>query len=79
LKTSENQGQDLREQIERLPAVIEAQLISREQALSELQEQSGLGDALKELPENPLPPVISVTPQQIDRAGLEALRQQLAE
>ncbi|EOG5638471.1 cell division protein FtsX, partial [Pseudomonas aeruginosa] len=42
LKTSENQGQDLREQIERLPDVIEAQLISREQALSELQEQSGL-------------------------------------
>ncbi|MGV8582477.1 cell division protein FtsX, partial [Pseudomonas aeruginosa] len=27
----------------------------------------------------PLPPVISVTPKQIDRAGLEALRQQLAE
>ncbi|HID7908709.1 TPA: permease-like cell division protein FtsX [Pseudomonas aeruginosa] len=79
LKTSENQGQDLREQIERLPDVIEAQLISREQALSELQEQSGLGEALKELPENPLPPVISVTPKQIDRAGLEALRQQLAE
>ncbi|MGV8248359.1 cell division protein FtsX, partial [Pseudomonas aeruginosa] len=70
---------DLREQIERLPDVIEAQLISREQALSELQEQSGLGEALKELPENPLPPVISVTPKQIDRAGLEALRQQLAE
>ena len=51
-------------------------MISREQALSELQEQSGLGEALKELPENPLPPVISVTPKQIDRAGLEALRQQ---
>lgn len=50
--------------------MIEAQLISREQALSELQEQSGLGEALKELPENPLPPVISVTPKQIDRAGL---------
>ncbi len=49
LKTSENQGQDLREQIERLPDVIEAQLISREQALSELQEQSGLGEALKEV------------------------------
>ena len=44
-----------------------------------MQEQSGLGEALKELPENPLPPVISVTPKQIDRAGLEALRQQLAE
>ncbi|MFT0696792.1 permease-like cell division protein FtsX, partial [Acinetobacter bereziniae] len=41
--------QSLREQIERLPDVIEAQLISREQALSELQEQSGLGEALKEL------------------------------
>lgn len=79
LKTDESQGQDLREQIERMPDVIEAQLISREDALKELQEQSGLGEALKELPENPLPAVISVTPKQVDRNQLDALRQRLAE
>ena len=62
-----------------MPDVIEAQLISREDALKELQEQSGLGEALKELPENPLPAVISVTPKQVDRNQLDALRQRLAE
>ncbi|WP_313465796.1 permease-like cell division protein FtsX [Pseudomonas nitroreducens] len=79
LKASEAQGQDLREQIEKMPDVIEAQLISRDDALKELQEQSGLGEALKELPDNPLPAVISVTPKQIDKAQLDALRQRLSE
>ncbi len=79
LKASETQGQDLREQIEKMPDVIEAQLISRDDALKELQEQSGLGEALKELPDNPLPAVISVTPKQIDKAQLDALRQRLSE
>lgn len=79
IKASENQGQELREQIERMPDVIEAQLISRDDALKELQEQSGLGEALKELPDNPLPAVISVTPKQIDKNQLDALRQRLSE
>lgn len=79
LKASETQGQELREQIEKMPDVIEAQLISRDDALKELQEQSGLGEALKELPDNPLPAVISVTPKQIDKAQLDALRQRLSE
>jgi cell division transport system permease protein len=54
-------------------------LISREQALEEFQQGSGLGEALKELPENPLPGVILVTPQEVDKSALEALRNQLAE
>ncbi|CDF81772.1 cell division protein FtsX [Pseudomonas knackmussii B13] len=79
IKATENQGQELREQIERMPDVIEAQLISSDEALKELQEQSGLGEALKELPDNPLPAVISVTPKQIDKNQLDALRQRLSE
>ncbi|MNO90273.1 Cell division protein FtsX [compost metagenome] len=79
LKTDEMKGQELREQIERMPEVIEAQLISGDEALKDLQQQSGLGEALKELPENPLPAVISVTPKQIDKAQLDALRQSLSE
>ena len=51
---------------------------SREQALEEFQQLSGLGEALKELPENPLPGVILVTPDEVDKDKLEALRQQLA-
>ncbi|AYC31114.1 cell division protein FtsX [Pseudomonas cavernae] len=72
-------GEQLREQIQAMPGVAEAQWISREQALAEFQQQSGLGEALKELPQNPLPGVVLVTPLEIDKAGLEALRLRLAE
>lgn len=73
------QGQGLREQILAMPDVSEANWISREQALEEFQQLSGLGEALRELPENPLPGVILVTPSEIDRDNLEALRQRLAD
>jgi cell division transport system permease protein len=74
-----NDGQALREQILAMPDVSEADWISREQALEEFQQLSGLGEALRELPENPLPGVILVTPNEVDRDNLEALRQRLAE
>ena len=70
-------GQALRERILEIPDVAEAEWISREQALEEFQQLSGLGEALRELPENPLPGVILVTPREVDRDNLEALRQQL--
>ena len=73
------QGQLLREQILAMPDVSEASWISREQALEEFQQLSGLGEALRELPENPLPGVILVTPNEVDRDNLEALRQRLAD
>ena len=79
IDASEAQGQALREQIAAMDDVEEAEWISREQALSEFQQQSGLGEALKELPDNPLPGVIVVTPQQVDKVALEALRLRLAE
>ena len=68
-----------RDEIAALDDVAEAEWISRSQALEEFQQQSGLGEALKELPENPLPAVILVTPKEVDKAALEALRQRLAE
>ncbi|OWJ90804.1 cell division protein FtsX [Pseudomonas sp. A46] len=79
IDASESQGQKLRDEIAAMPDVAEAEWISREQALAELQQQSGLGEALKELPENPLPGVVLVTPREVDKAGLETLRQRLAE
>lgn len=72
------QGQTLREQIQAMPDVSEVSWISREQALEEFQQLSGLGEALRELPDNPLPGVILVTPNEVDRDNLEALRQRLA-
>ncbi|MDZ4300809.1 MAG: ABC transporter permease, partial [Pseudomonas sp.] len=79
LDASATEGEALREQIKNLPGVADAEYISRDQALEEFQQQSGLGEALKELPQNPLPGVVLVTPNEIDRTALEALRQKLAE
>ena len=69
----------MRGQLKNLPGVADAEYISRDQALAEFQQQSGLGEALKELPQNPLPGVVLVTPNEIDKTALEALRQKLAE
>lgn len=79
IDASEAEGQKLQAQIAEMDDVAEVEWISREQALAEFQQQSGLGEALKELPQNPLPGVILVTPKQVDKPGLEALRLRLAE
>lgn len=79
LSASEREGEALREQITAMDDVADVEWISREQALEEFQQLSGLGQALKELPENPLPGVVLVTPKEVDKAKLEALRQRLAE
>jgi cell division transport system permease protein len=79
LETNDSQGQALREQIAGLDDVADAEWISREQALQAFQQESGLGQALRELPENPLPGVVLVTPAEVDKPTLEALRQRLAE
>ena len=79
IDATEAQGQALREQIAAMEDVSEAEWISRERALEEFQQQSGLGEALKELPNNPLPGVVVVTPQEVDKVALEALRLRLAE
>ncbi|WP_312290115.1 permease-like cell division protein FtsX [Stutzerimonas nitrititolerans] len=79
LETDAAAGQALREQILEMPDAADAEWISREQALEEFQQLSGLGEALRELPDNPLPGVVVVTPNEVDKAKLEALRQRLAE
>src|SRR5690606_36335998 len=48
LDVDAQQGQRLREQILAMPDVSEASWISREQALEEFQQLSGLGEALRE-------------------------------
>ncbi|MDM8349037.1 permease-like cell division protein FtsX [Pseudomonas sp. sp1636] len=79
IDASEAEGQALREQIGGMDEVAEAEWISREQALLEFQQLSGLGEALKELPDNPLPGVVLVTPKEVDKVTLEALRLRLAD
>jgi len=79
LDANSRDGEALREQIKGMPGVADADYVSREQALEAFQQQSGLGEALRELPENPLPGVVVVTPSDVDKPALEALRQRLAE
>ena len=79
LETDAATGEALREQVLQMTDVTDAEWISRERALEEFQQLSGLGEALRELPDNPLPGVVVVTPREIDKTKLEALRQQLAE
>ncbi|PWB31754.1 cell division protein FtsX [Pseudomonas sp. SDI] len=79
LDASAPDGEALRNQIKGLPGVADAEYVSREQALEAFQQQSGLGEALRELPDNPLPGVVVVTPAEVDKPALDALRQRLAE
>lgn len=78
IKATEQQAQELVVQIKHLSAVVEVDLISPQQALAEFQALSGLGNALMELPKNPLPYSLLITPKKIDKEALEALKQQLA-
>lgn len=81
LKTSvsDEQAGKLRAQIARLDEVAEADYISREQALAEFKAQSGFGDALTALADNPLPALIIVTPKlrHSDAAQVQALAERL--
>lgn len=79
LDAGQAEGNRLREQIKAMPGVAEAEYVSNEQALKEFQKDSGLGEALKELPSNPLPGVVVVTPEEVDKPALEALRTRLSE
>ena len=79
MEAGDSDGDSLVAQAKGLAGVADAEFISREKALEEFQQQSGLGEAVRELPDNPLPGVVVVTPLEVDKAALEALRQQLSE
>ncbi|MDG9927857.1 MULTISPECIES: permease-like cell division protein FtsX [unclassified Pseudomonas] len=78
-EAGDDAGLQLRDEIAAMPNVAEAEFIGSEAGLAAFEEQSGLGQALRELPENPLPAVVVVTPEEIDKVALDALRQRLAE
>ncbi len=61
---------------EQRPDIARVEIINREQALTEFQKSTGLGDALKLLPENPLPAVLVIHPADTieDPATIKALR-----
>lgn len=79
MTASDSDGQALVAKAKALGGVADAEYIDKQRALEEFQQQSGLGEAIKELPSNPLPGVVVVTPLEVDKAALESLRQTLSE
>ena len=79
VEAGDDAGLQLRDEIAALDDVAEAEFIGREAGLAAFEQQSGLGQALRDLPENPLPAVVVVTPKEIDKPRLEALRLRLSE
>ncbi len=57
------QAEALRERLLQEPGVAEIDLVSKEQAMAEYQEQSGFADVLVALDENPLPHVLMLSPE----------------
>jgi cell division transport system permease protein len=79
MDVSDDEGLALRDDIATMPNVAEAEWISREQALEEFQALSGLARAIEDLPVNPLPGSVVVTPATVDKTQLESLRLGLAD
>jgi len=81
LKTTsgEAEGLALRDSIAKLTDVASVKWISADSALAQFAEQSGLADVLADLPENPLPASLHITPKEIDADKLKALAQQLGD
>ncbi|BFM04964.1 permease-like cell division protein FtsX [Halioxenophilus aromaticivorans] len=67
------------QQLDRNPQVDSWQLITPEQALLDFQAASGFGDVLADLDDNPLPPVVVITPGDLSVPELSSLRTQLAQ
>lgn len=76
--TSNDQGRALADTLAQRTDVKRVEYISRDQALKEFESQSGFGDLLNELGENPLPAVIVVYPSLTGPAQAQALRDELS-
>lgn len=76
LDISTDNGRQFAAQLAQRPDVAAARFISREAALEQLR-QTGLGDIVAGLPENPLPHAVVVTPKSTEVAALETLAGEL--
>lgn len=77
LEVDDNKAKQLEQELLENTHIEKVELIDKQQALEEFQQQTGLGEALKSLPSNPLPAVIIVTPKALDQVQITELQQQL--
>lgn len=73
LETTDKQAQELLADLQAHEGIAEARWISRDQALQDFSSFSGLGQVLQELPDNPLPSSLLITPVQVDPEQLQEL------
>ncbi len=74
----EQTAQHLAERLRQDPDIADVRLITPAQALDELRRQADLEEALALLEDNPLPPVLVITPRSLPPAALEVLKDRLA-
>lgn len=76
---SDKRGEQLAEQLQTWPDIVEVSFQSAQQSLNEFREISGLASLLDTLPENPLPAVIIIEPEEDQQQeAIEALLARLA-
>jgi len=68
----------LRRQLAQYPDISRAEFVTRDQALEQLKESTGLSDVVGGLKQNPLPDAFVVYPKQGEAQALEGLRNELA-
>jgi len=68
----------LRKQLAQYPGISRAEFVTRDQALEQLKESTGLSDVVGGLKQNPLPDAFVVYPKQGEAQALEGLRNELA-
>ncbi|MTI13414.1 permease-like cell division protein FtsX [Sansalvadorimonas verongulae] len=75
---SDAQALQLRESLAHDAAIEQATYISPAQGLTEFEKYSGLGEALRQLDENPLPGVIEIVPKDVSPLAVSNLRNRLS-
>lgn len=75
---SDKRGEQLAEQLQTWPDIVDVSFQSAQQSLNEFREISGLQSLLDTLPENPLPAVIIIEPEEAQQQeAIEALLERL--
>lgn len=75
---SDKRGEQLAEQLQTWPDIVDVSFQSAQQSLNEFREISGLESLLDTLPENPLPAVIIIEPEEAQQQeAIEALLKRL--
>ncbi|MBU0689866.1 MAG: permease-like cell division protein FtsX [Gammaproteobacteria bacterium] len=67
----------LKEKLEGIERIAKVEFVSRDAALQQLQQSTGVSDMIGDLPHNPLPDTFIIYPKVTDTAAMEALFQEL--